>query len=343
MLKLMKSRWVLIWLILVSLALIAVISLAAYKSANNKIKRVIAPAAKSDALFTSNYLALGSNNIKPAYFQETQTSPFSYKVLIRNFNPADPGQIYDGTINYSLRVELVHRNETPYDPNDPDDAAVLAAMSPENQAISVSLPGQAVFTIDGSTANLSHTFSGLTLTGTGSTGTHEWTVAYTNIDINSDLCIKFTAETTNSDLDNIYATIFTATYPVVRTQGWKCTLVEAEGDSSSAHIDEYDGFNYTIAGTGTNTLKFSYDSSKITINPACWELDSTVAAPAAYSGTAEGTHGSDWKTIVITADPETTGINRYDFQAYKVDSYQPDSYNEIKPNITGGYIEFEES
>ena len=329
-LRFVKKRWLLIWLILVCLALIAVFTYAAYKETNNKIMRVIAPAAKSDTLFTSNYLALGTDNFKPAYFQNAEATSYSYSVFIRNYNPADPGQIYDGTINYALNVTLVHRNGVAYDPNDPADAEALAGMG----GLAVSLGTSELFTFDAD--NLSHSFTGRSLSGTGAGGTDEWTVAYTNIALGSDYCVKFEAVTTNPDLENISATVFTATYPVVRSQGWKCILQEAEGDSSSAHIDEYDGFNYSISGTGAKTLSFRYDSSKISINPACWLLDNTVAAPVDISGR------NGWKEIVISADPDTTHISRYDFQAYKVDSYQPVSYNEIKPDTDNSYVEFEE-
>ena len=325
-LKFLKREWLLIWLIVVSLALTASFTMADFIDANYKIKRVVVPAAELGGLFTSNYLALGQNNIKPAYFQNT---PYSYDVIIRNYNPVDPNNVYNGIITYTLSIELVKSNENSYNTSNEEDAAKLAAMG----TIVVALEGGESFTLNSS--NLSHTFSAKTLTKTD--GTDTWHVTYSGIELDSDYCVKFTAHATNNaDLEDIYSTVIVASYPVVRPQGWSCVLDEA-GQSMA----DYDGFNYTITGTGAKTLKFSYDSSKLAVNPACYLLDfhGDVYAPVAYSGS--GSHDSNWSTIVIDADPETTFVNRYDIQMYKINAYSPSSSDAIDPNKENAFVEFE--
>ena len=324
----LKKQWIIVWLIVASLALVTFISFAAYKDANNKMKRVVAPAASTDGLFTSNYLALGQSNVKPAYFQSND-APYKYDVIIRNYNPVDPNNVYNGTITYTLSIELVKSNENSYDTLNAEDAAKLTALGSGN--IEVAL-GSETFTLDAT--HLTHTFPSQTLTKTD--GTDTWQVTYNDIELDSDYCVKFIAHADNADLEDIYATVIVASYPAVRPQGWNCVLDEA-GENMAA----YDGFNYTISGTGAKTLKFSYDSSKLAVNPACYQLDANndVADPATYSG--NGSHDSNWKTIVINANPDTTFVNRYDIQMYKIGSYSPSSSDEIDPNKAGAYVEFE--
>ena len=165
-------------------------------------------------------------------------------------------------------------------------------------------------------------------------------VSYTGIDLDSDYCVKFIAHANNVDLEDIYATVIVASYPTVRPQGWNCVLSEA---GSGDPVSDYDGFNYSISGTGAKNLKFSYDASKLAVNPACYQLDSNndIAAPTAYSGSGTGSKYSTWKTIVISADPEQTFVNQYDLQLYKIGSYSPTTYDAIDQNKTNAFVEFE--
>lgn len=322
-----KKHWILIWLIVASLALVSVISFASYQEANQKLKRVVAPAASTDGLFTSNYLALGQNVIKPAYFQE---QPYTYEVVLRNYNPVDPETVYNGTINYTLTATLVHADESLY------NATEAASMTTNNQSITISM-GSETTTLDAS--NLAHAFNAQTLSGKGSGGTDTWTVAYNNIGLDTDYCVMFTARTTNPDLEDIYATVIVASYPSINPQGWSCVLTE---ESSGNAVSKYDGFNYSITGTGKKTLKFSYDSTKLAINPACYDFITEIETPAAYYGSRTHANASDWRTVVINADPDTTLVNRYDIQMYKVNSYSPSGYSDISPNATNSYVEFEQ-
>lgn len=336
----LKKYWILIWLTVASLTLvsISIIAIAAYKDANNKIKRVIAPAAGSDGLFTSNYLSLGQNNIKPAYFNEDPNNSYSYTVDIRNYNPVDPSAIYNGTINYSLKVELVKSNETPYDKT--TDSEALAEMVSHNQKITISFGGDS-FELNGTAdgSHLNHLFDGHSLRGKGSGGTNTWTVKYDNIPLGSNYCVKFTAHATNQDLEDIYSTVIVTSYPTVRPQGWSCELVEA---SSKKTIDHFDGFNYTISGTGAKTIKFSYDSTKLTINPANCNFE--ISQPGSYSGGESHGIPSDWRTVTISANPDSTGVNRYDIQMFKTSLFNaqdpPITYDEINPNKEKKYVEF---
>ena len=338
-LKFFAKHWLAIWFIIVSILFVVVLkAFAEYGEENRKIKRVIAPAAKTESLFTSNYLALGTTNIKSAFFENL---PYTYDVIIRNYNPADPGTVFDGEIPYTLDVKLVHKNGTLY--NTTNDAEALAAMIDNNpddgqdtsKYITISC-GTDTMRLDGTHLTDANSESH-TLNGSGVAGENTWRVTYTNIDLDSDYCVKFTATpAAATNLDPLSATILVSLYPTVHLEGWECALVE------SGAIADYDAFNYIISGTGTKDLKFSYDSSKLTVNPAFYSLDKNndIANPGEYSGTGSHAGDSNWKTIVISANPNTTKVNRYDLQVYKVNPYQPSSITEITPNAENSYIEF---
>ena len=335
--KLFTRHWVAVWLVVASTLFIAVLTaFGAYGDETKKMKRVIAPAAKSESLFTSNYLALGTTNIKSAFFEDV---PSPYDVIIRNYNPADPGTVFDGEITYTLTAALAHKDGTLYDTT--ADATALTAMTTGGKSITI-VCGSDTITLNGSTITDSKT-PAVPLVGHGVTGENTWKVTYNNIGLDTDYCVKFTAAPAQAtNLNAISATIIVSSYPTVYQEGWECVLVE------SGSVGDYDAFNYTITGTGTKTLKFSYDSSKLIVNPAFYTLDTpydkdnvtvnTVEDPADYSGSK--THGDDWKTIIINADPDDSNVNRYDLQVYKVNSYQPNSFTEIMPNAENSYVEF---
>lgn len=329
-----KKYWIALWLVFASTALFTVmIAFADYEEANNKIKRVFAPSAGSHPLFTSDYLDPGeSGNIKSAFYRDGDS--LEYDVNIRNYNPIDPNKIYDGTINYTLKATLTHKDGTPY-----------------NTTTGIGLPGQITVSIDEQsftfTAGSSdtHTFTGLELSGKGTTGTDTCHVVYgSEFAIDCDYCITFLAEPVQTDLDKISATIQVSKYPETHTEGWTCVLADEVTDQTKT---QYDGYNYTISGTGAKWLYFSYDSTRFEINTADYQLIDEIDAPIAYVTPATSPKGNEnWKTVVIHANPEATGsskdVYRYDIQLYKKVTNWDASKSELDPSneATTSYVEF---
>ena len=323
--KLLKQQWILIWMVISLVGLFALIAYASYEENNNKIKRVVAPAADIGRLFTSNYLTV-SGGVKSVYYQENDSSPFTFPVEVRSFNPSDPNTKYQGTISYSLTASLAHMSGESYSADELDGTNMW---NTKNMSITIS-KGTDKITLSGGTITES--------LGTGTkyelTNEHDkdtWTVSFNNIPLNSDYGVTIIAFPTNQDLEKISQTLCVSSVPVIYTEGWNCEIV----DDTNRDISNYDAFNYTITGTGKKTLKFSYDSSVFEINPSFYSFVSE-ASVGVYSGsTATGRDG--WKTLTILADPDITLVNRYDFQVYKVNSLSPESFDELKQ-----YIEFEQ-
>ena len=344
-----KQQWILVWLLVAISGLTTIVAYGVYTEGVYKMKRVVAPAAEIGGLFTSNHLIVGGG-AKSVYYQEDAASPFSFPVEIRNYNPNDPNTKYHGTIEYSLTASLAHMNGNVYENDNPTLITNESDWNTKEMSITVSLGSESIV-LSGST--LSDNLG--TETKYSLTEQHDkdtWTVTFTNIPLGTDYCVKITAVPVNQDLSNISQVLAVNAVPEVYTEGWSCSIAD---DTENKTVAQYDAFNYTITGTGRKTLKFSYDSTKFEINPTFCNYI-TEAVSGSYSGSSNTSlvNRTNWKTITITADPDTTLVNRYDFQIYKVSSFQPDNYNEIKPSspitsvkegesVPTVYIEFEQT
>ena len=324
------KHWLIMWIVAASVLLMTILGVwGAYTNTDQRMKRVVAPYSTTGSLFTSNYLKLGSSTIESAYFDSL---PHTYKVLIRNHDPSDPETVFDGSIPYTLHAYLVHKDGRSYDTV--TDSAALTALGTMTITIS-----------DGTdTLTLSRTsLEGSSTTHTLSkTGDHEntWTVAYhDDIPLGSDYCVKLVAEPDDStNLQSLSATIIVDSYPIPNPSGWSCELAE----SGEEIINDFDAFNYTISGTGKRTLTFSYDTTKLIVNPACYQFSETRNGVKEIEDPVPHSTKTGWNTIVIHADPDTTLINRYDFQVYKKD-WQPSSFDEVTPNAAGSFVEFSQA
>ena len=344
----LKQQWILIWMILAVAGVSMIVTYGVYTEGTYKMKRVVAPAAEIGGLFTSNYLTVGGGT-KSVYYQENASSPFTFPLEIRNFNANDPDTKYSGTIDYSISVALAHVNGDEYKDDDPSQITDSSDWKTENMSIMVSLGDtENEMTLTGNTLNAS-LGSTVKYSLTNNHDRDTWTVTFTNIPLNSDYCVKITATPVNQDLESISQILAVNSVPKIYTEGWSCTL----SDNISKGVNNFDAFNYTIVGTGKKTLKFSYDSTKLEINPSFCEYLSE-AEPGTYSGSSTEDR-TGWKTITIDADPDETKVNRYDLQLYKI-HFNPTNNDDVRPfDLThdennagrdasaGIYIEFEEA
>ena len=330
-LKFFTKHWITLWLVIVSVPLLAVIiSFASYTDTNKRIKRVFVASKQISVLFTSNYLVSGTNH-KSICFNEDDLKKFT--VLLRNYDPSDPTQV-NGTMTYSLNAVLSHNNCSPYAGTDAETAA-LQAWTDGEMSIVIS-DGTNTMTLSGDKWNDS--INAISLPDTNESGTgsgvrnvHEWEVTFTNIPLDSDYCVTLTATPSNGN-GAITATLDIASFPDSEHDGWDCFIA----DDTSQDINSFDAFNYIITGSGGTTLKFSYDATKLEVNPVFSLYNSEATLQNSYQGSVDGTH-TGWKTIEITVNPT---VHRYDLQMYKYNSSVPDNWNVLKPE-NKSWVEFE--
>ena len=104
---------------------------AAYKDADNRIKRVFVASKEITSFFTSNYLVSGQNH-NAVCFNENDAKSFG--VYIRNYDPSSSG-VHDGPITYSLTAKLAHINCNDYDTT--TDADKLDIWNENSMSISI--------------------------------------------------------------------------------------------------------------------------------------------------------------------------------------------------------------
>lgn len=326
--KFIKKQWITLWLIAVSLSLICVVTFAAYKDADNRIKRVFVASKEITSFFTSNYLVSGQNH-NAVCFNENDAKSFG--VYIRNYDPSSSG-VHEGPITYSLTAKLAHINCNDYDTT--TDADKLDIWNENSMSISIT-DGTHSITLSGST--ITDSISSIVLpdsdpqTGAqgGKRNTHEWTVTFNNVPLGSDYCVTLIA-TPDDGTGSIQSTLGISEYPVYKNDGWTCSIA----DDKNELISSYDAFNYVLTGSGGTSVKFSYDSSKLEINPVFCTYNSEAVLNNSYQGSKSGDH-TNWKTVVITVGNNT----RYDIQMYKVNSNSPSTWADLAAD--GSWVEFE--
>ena len=332
--KFLKKQWILVWLITASLMLVTMIAFAEYGAVNNKIKRVLAPSASLGNLFTSNYLGLGSSNNRLAYFDSVDPNgKYEFPVYIRNHNPADPNTLYNGTIKYSINIQLAHSDGSLY--TSAEVATAFASIQGAKPSITVSDGTNSVtlgsYDTDADAYVVGKVFGSTEQTKfiLDSNNTSDtWNVIFNNIELDDDdYFVKITATPTNADLEPISATIGIATSPDVHPQGWEGKFMDATktGSNVAIPISQYDAYNYSVLGTGEKWLYICYDPTKLDVNPFLQHAEGTskVEIITSYKGTTGGRTG--WYSLKIHANPDTDKIFRYDLQFYKVNGFDPSS------------------
>ena len=160
---------------------------------------------------------------------------------------------------------------------------------------------------------------------------HEWKVRFNNVELDSDYCVTLTA-TPSDGSGALTSTLSVDSFPDSEFDGWSCFLL----DDTTENINTFDAFNYMITGSGGTSIKFSYDATKLEINPVFLAYNTEASLKETYQGTESGSH-TGWKTVEITVQEN---VNRYNLQMYKVGSNSPANWNIIKPE-NKNWVEFE--
>lgn len=322
----LKKNWIMVWLITATLALFTVISFAAYKDTNNRIKRVFVAAKQGTSFFTSNYL-IGETNFNSVSFNETDIKTFG--VYIRNYDP-NTGGVHDGPITYTLNAKLAHMNCNDYDASSSADAAALQKWREDGMRITVSY-GSYSIVLTGNDITGSQTGIVLTDDVTGKRNYHQWNVTFDNIALDSDYCV--TLEAIPNDGSTIKATLGIGSFPESENEGWTCSISD---DRKSQSISSFDAFNYMITGSGGTKLIFSYDATKLEPNPFFSTYNTGVTVQDHYTGSTQ-TGRENWRSIEIAVQ---SNVNRYDLQMYKKNSNSPSGWDDLDPE-NKQWVEFE--
>ena len=346
-----KKQWLIIWIVLSSVALFAIIASAESLFTLSPMKRVLVTKGGKGVLFSSNLLTnlieenVEDETIEKASYQPVykNTNSFDVDLYLWNYDILDETTRYPENINYRLEARL-----TDTEGNDLTDiGSRTITITPTN-------PSGASLVL--STSNPSDTLNSQTLVHSDSGSTQNYYViefsSNWNIDEDTNICVEIKAiPTTNdagvaySDIPKLGRIIGLRKTRATSTNGWKATISEKTETNSPTAFDAY---NLILSGSGSATITVSWDPTKIGLNEYFYKESKCVYGfdfpdddeDTNYEIKDNGVTGG-WHTITIKADTSMdsrNNRNRYSIQLYKLgnqdDTINPTSWDFCALNQT---------
>lgn len=289
-----RTVLLLITLILVILSVIAgIISYAEYTK-SSRAKRVVATYESEGERFSSNQLGMHDNTMyNYRYFHTTSENVgASTNITVCNFAQGNPQRFNDIRVTYSFNAKFMKDTGTGY-----------------VDAVAADLSGHVVtITFGGVTKTLNAQNVSDSFTGNVLSNEHEQTDIYNVVfsgefnDSENNIYLFLEAVPTapaNNGLSTLDALCSTKISTSRYEAKWEGKFNESMAGNSPA---DFDGFRYVISGSGSGSIKLSWDSAYM--HPTELFLDGM---------TVENGNGT-WRYVEFDVDSDD--VNRYDLQFY---------------------------
>lgn len=327
-----KKRWLLVWLLAVSVMLMSFMSaFAEFPSALTTMKRVVASVSDYGTKFSSNALVEnGSNTYIPVYMDELSaaaktTSTYDVVVDIWNFSAKNPMDWYKKPITYNVSFRFVDRK-----------GDVLTADDIRSRTVAV-YNGDSLLTTLGSSNLSANGFDAQTLVfDEGHSAAHEYTLKFLgtwDLERDEDICVQMSAVPdtrvdTYNDISPLGGIIGLKKTNGGSASGWTAYLSEHPNSTSTGDPDDYDGFNLVVSGSGKATITITCDISKFGLNKYFRDLSKTVY----LFGAQEVSYSEEGNTATLTIKADNSKAaneyrTRYNIQVYKNGIYEPEGWN----------------
>lgn len=339
--KFIKKQWLLVWTLIVSTALLAVVAFAEYPGTNNYMKRVVVYDESSEMMFSSNLLSLIDNNriqYQPYYVRQLTgsdtASTYDVDVYVWNYDIDGSGDYYKKNIDYGLEIKVVDNH-----------GDTITALGSNKLIQIVKNDTDVIKYFDSSSSSFEYTSSENETISTDARSQNKYTIKFSkNWDLTNDtnirVQIKATPTSEFSDLKPLAAAIGLKEERTEQSSGWEYYINE-KTLSSTAAPDKYDAYNLVLTGSGSETITIEWDTTKIAVNKDFYETNGAfpfVSGEVTYTSGGSG----GWDRIVISAnsyDSAKDYRNRYDIQLYKVDGELGSTWDFIgKTRAVGTYI-----
>ena len=321
--QLIKKNWITVWLVVAIITLSGGLVLAKYATEHNVIRRVIATDGGAGNRFTSNYLFAGNSNQQIRNVASIDTRDVVFDLYIYNYSLNNPTQWYKSDLDYTLQFDVtsVDGRTTLTSANieeliGSDSIEIYTVTGTDENPVETSLVTinkDNVASVTGSSHTISQTIVRSQYNGTS----NKYKLVIPNSAIGKDIALQVVAKPArkHGDIsDLVLSSRFgAASQSIILTTGWSGSY----NDDTSIALSRYEGFNYSITGSGTSsgTLSWRYDLLEPNKNQmiALFGIDPTVAANYTEDST---TH---MRTITIPLSSDNNA-GRYDFQFYIKDS-----------------------
>lgn len=329
-LKKLRKNWITVWLVIAALSLAAIVSYAAYTRVN-AVKRVISTGSGVGDRFSSDVMS-SAVTVTRKGFDDDSVVPY---VIGKVFNyPYPKASLYRSSVtDYTLTATIgtyINNSFTPLSGND------LTELD-ETYAIKYKSTGTLeTFKAHGGTVTFTCSMAA------GRVDPDEIYMYFSTEEISTDdnnpspgYYIQLVAVPDDKDLPSITGYV-TVRFQKVASTGWNGYLEALENNLT------YDGYNYTLEGTGNGRITFKYNPAFVTINKYFLQNSENI-----FYINNTNTAGNDSITEESFITDETTGMksvtlvvnseikNRYVIQFYKKDT---SGNNDYSNSAISGYL-----
>lgn len=326
-----KKYWITFWLVVSFATVAGLIVYARYNDGRNVTKRVVATQKNETQMFSSDLLSKST----PQHFRtvETGTSTDQYfDISIYNYDLKNPGAVYPIDITYDLSVLFYNSTGT-----QPLNSAQVEAFI-DTDEISLydynnTLSATPFLTVDKDSTSENNFVSRTVYT---SSGVDKFRLVLPISMKDKDISVKVIAEPSGySDLRQSISALFSIkTQTFTKIDGWTGDF----NDDKGVNLSAYDGYNYSITGSGESEGTLSWRNDLL--EPNQLQLSGLMKL-----GTSISTSGST-SSITIALDSEKSS-GRYDIQFYVKDKNARTTIDGMTwdtfANSTTGVVTFVES
>ncbi len=341
----LKRQWLVLWILLMSVMIFAIIASAEFPSALSSMKRVVAAADETGAMFSSNVLIEGgSKTYIPSYKRwlpenkRTAENSYGVEVYIWNYSLDDPMSWYPDDIKYNVTFTLTDMKGKALEATDIDAAHTVKVIAYDSKTVTL---GKTKLNSTGESISESE----YTLVyETGHSAQHKFELQFSGIwdlEEDEDICVRMEAVPVTAgatDLRPIAAVIGLREIQGSGASGWKVYLNEDPQGTTTDSVNKYDGFNIVASGSGAADITIQWDTRYVDINKHSYSVVSDSKSVFGYLVGSEIVYqglSGNIATLVIHADTGKTtqeNRNRYNLQLYKTGNQDPSGWNFFRVN-----------
>ena len=316
--KFFKKNWIMIWLVAAVILLSGGLAYAKYGSSHNVVKRVIATDSGATDRFTSNYLATGSSNQHIRSVSSTSTDDIVYDINIYNYSLNKPTQWYPVDLEYSLSAQLktldgsTELSALQLDNWIGDDQITLYSVTLDANDQEVLTP---LFSLDKNLRTI--LIDPQVISNSPAGGTYNsYRLILPNSVVGKNISVVLTATPASKHRDisdAVLSSRFGAeVQTIVLSTGWSGSF----NDDTSISLANYEGFNFSITGSGNSSGTLSWRSDLLEPNANeildLFGVDITNSSNLIQNG--------NMTTITLSNLSSEDNAGRYDFQLYIKDA-----------------------
>ncbi|WP_026834885.1 hypothetical protein [Eubacterium xylanophilum] len=306
-----KKNWIMVWLVLAATALCSMVVYARYSNEHNIVKRVVATDKDLANRFTSNYLSTGTIMLKTQTVPVDSTDDPEIEISIWNYNHKNPTKYYKSDINYTLDMVFTNTEGTALTSSQVenlignDEVEIYKITKNADQTVSETL------LVKISKDSISGTFNEVIKAQKNIGTENKYKLVLPNSSVGKDIAVKVTATPGSEyhDLPGAIAAMFNAeSQTIILGKGWMGSI----NDDENIPLSKYEGFNYSITGSGASSGTLKWRKDLIELNKD--EIEELFSIDV--NDSSNYSDDGNFRTIELSSLSSADNAGRYDFQFY---------------------------